>query len=211
MAWKQTDYNPIKMKTFSDIRIRTEFRRIQSVVKSRVKTFQKHQKPGEKLPAHVREMIDIMSQKNTSRRDREKAIMEYKRFLRSARGSYTQYQRYMKDSRATWRGYGLNIRSNSEFTEFFEFLEWAKSFYGGKYELNSIIESWNLSPGRVDTAKKLFELNNDSGFKDFLSWVKDGSKGKKKNITSQIENIIDVWNKAKKNPETAKSMFQALK
>ena len=152
MSWKKTDYNYNKLHKKSDSQIEEEYHRLYSRVSKRVETFSKHDKTNLK---HIRHIMTIMED-NTTRRDKEKAIMEMHRFLMLDESSYTGYQKSRRDARDYWSAFGLKFRTWKEFGTFLEFLEWVKSFQSSKYTAEAVAEAWGFSNGTVASAMETY-------------------------------------------------------
>lgn len=153
MPWDITDYNLNKLGNKSNKEINAEYNRIKKMIQKRVKTFERH---GVTTARHINAIKETM-RGNDSRRDRERAIMEMRRFINMDTSTYRGYIKARQAGLETWRGFGAENLTGENIELFFDFLEWVKSFSGGKYEINSVIQAWNMSGKDVTKAQSLFD------------------------------------------------------
>ena len=159
MAWKVTDYNLNLLHKKTDRAIEKRYGELSQRVSRMVSTFERH---GVN-PRHVQNIREVLNASNETRRDKEKAIMELRRYTLLETASYTQYSETQREAKQTWKAMGIGRGySEEKWNNFFEFLDWVKSFSGGRYELNSVKEAWKLSGQRVTEAEEIWEtLDND--------------------------------------------------
>ena len=153
MAWKVTDYTLQNMKNKSDTSINEEYRRIRNTVAKRVATFEKHNLGN--LP-HVK-AVKMATTDNTSRRMKERAIMDMKRFLNMESSSFTSYNKTVSKTLAYWKDFGIQGLNRGNLSEFYDFLTWVKSFMGDKYLPENVAEAWTYARGDVESAKEFFD------------------------------------------------------
>ena len=152
MAWKQTDYNLNTIHKKSRQSINAEYQRMRKMVQRRVATFEKHSLGN--IP-QIREMKEILQNPNKTRRQREMAIMEFRRFSISETSSYTKYVKSLEDTMETFRGMGVSVNKQN-IGEFLSFLDWVKSFTSYNYEINSVKVAWKQAKGNVEGAMEMF-------------------------------------------------------
>ena len=154
MAWKQTDYNLNTIHKKSAKAINAEYKRLHKSVSARVSTFEKHHMGGIQ---EIREMRQVLSNQNKSRRDKEMAIMEMRRFTQGETKSYTHYVKNLSDTIETLRGYGMSVNEKN-IGEVLSFLDWVKSFTSYNYQLNVVIHAWKQAKGNVEGAMEIFKM-----------------------------------------------------
>ena len=150
-GWKITDYNPTAISKKTTSAVDKEYARMRRNVSRRISTFEKHGLGGLSHVKAVKTAIDG----NVSRRDKEHAIMEMKRFLYLDTSSYTKYRAYRAQKVAEWKARGVNVTAET-YGAFTEFLEWAKSFFQGNYTISDIKEAWEKASGDLDAAMDFF-------------------------------------------------------
>lgn len=150
-GWKITDYTAQNIRKKTTSAINKEYERMRKNVGRRVSTFEKH---GLGKLKHVKAVKTAMDG-NMSRRDKERAILEMKRFLYLETSSYTSYVRYRKEEVAKWQDRGVNVTA-STYDAFTDFLEWSKSFYKGKYVVDDVKQNWNKVSGDLEAAIDFF-------------------------------------------------------
>lgn len=150
-GWKITDYTAQNIRKKTTSAINKEYERMRKNVGKRVSTFEKH---GLGKLSHVKAVKTALDG-NMSRRDKEHAILEMKRFLYLDTSSYTAYVRYRKEEVARWQEEGVNVTA-STYEAFTEFLDWSKSFYKGKYVVSAVKEKWNEVSGDLEAAIDFF-------------------------------------------------------
>lgn len=159
MGWKITDYNLNTMHKKSDYAVEKRYQELQRRVRRDVQNFERH---GVN-PRHVQNIKTVLDAPNLTRREKEKAIMELRRFTMLDTSTYSKYSAVQREARQTWRLMGVGRGySKEKWNNFFQFLDWVKSFTGGRYELNSVKEAWEMSGQRVAEAEEIWEtLDND--------------------------------------------------
>ena len=159
MAWKVTDYNLNTIHTKSEESINTEYERLRGIVGKRVETYEKH---GMGNLSHVK-VAKTATMDNNSRRMKERAIMEMRRFLNSKYSSFEKYNKSVSEGLAYWRNYGIKGLNRSNLSQFYDFLSWVKSFMGDKYRPEAVATAWTKSNGNVESAQELFVNMIDDG------------------------------------------------
>lgn len=152
MSWKQTDYNLNTIHKKSYKQINSEYNRMKNFVSRRVSTFEKHNLGN--VP-QVKEIRSILDHPNTTRREKEMAIMEMRRFTLSENSTYTAYMRSLEDTIETFQGMGANVNKGN-IVEFLQFLDWVKSFTSYNYNINDVKIAWEKSKGNIDGASDIF-------------------------------------------------------
>lgn len=150
-GWKITDYNPTAIRKKTTSSIDKEYARMRRNISRRVATFEKH---GLGKLSQVKAVKKAMND-NVSRRDKEHAIMEMKRFLYLDTSSYTKYVAYRAEQVAYWRSQGVKVTAES-YEAWTEFLEWSKDFFSGPYVINDIKNDWNRISQDLEAAVDFF-------------------------------------------------------
>lgn len=150
-GWKITDYNPTAIRKKTTASIDKEYARMRRNISRRVATFEKH---GLGKLSQVKAVKKAM-EGNISRRDKEHAIMEMKRFLYLDTSSYTKYAKYRAEQVAYWKSQGVDVTADS-YEAWTEFFEWSKSFYKERYEISDIKEKWNKVSKDLEAAVDFF-------------------------------------------------------
>ena len=159
MGWKAADYNLNLLHKKTDYAINKRFKELQARVRRDVSTFERH---GVN-PRHVQNIKAVLDAPNQTRREKEKALMELRRYTMLETHTYTSYAAAQRAAKQTWRDLGVGRGySKEKWNNFFQFLEWVKSFTGGRYELNQVKEAWDMSGQKVSEAEEIWEtLDND--------------------------------------------------
>lgn len=153
--WALNQYNRQAMEKRTNSEIDREYSRLSSQVNRRIQTFEKHNS----MPSHVRSVKEVLNNKNISRREKESAIIEMKRFQNLGTSSYTSFMKARREALAVWVDMGIPRSQLND--EFFDFLEWARSFTGFNYNANAIKQAWETSGSRpsarnAESAKEIF-------------------------------------------------------
>ena len=159
MAWKVTDYNLNTIHNKPEESINNEYDRLKRIVNKRIATFEKH---GMSNLPHVK-AVKTATQDNNTRRMKERAIMEMKRFTNLEYSSYAADRKGMSKTIAYWKSYGIKGLNTGNVSEFFEFLEWVKSFMGDRYKSTSVAQAWKSANGDYESAKEIFDSMMDDG------------------------------------------------
>ena len=153
MSWRITDYNLNKMSAKTTDSINKEYNRLKNIVSRRISTFEKHNLQNLSQVRSVKANI----QDNDTRRQKERAILEMKRFLNLDVSSYEGFKKSMKSTISFWSEFGIENLNMGNIENFLNFLEWVKSFMGSKYNASAVSEAWVHSNGSVESAREIFD------------------------------------------------------
>lgn len=142
--WALNQYNRQAMEKRTNSEIDREYSRLSSTVKKRVQTFEKH---SNKLPTHVKAVKEIVDRENASRREKESALIEMRRYLNLDTSSYTKFAKIRRQATRVWIDIGLTRADLTE--DFFDFLEWTRSLQGYQYNANAVKEAWQESANLI--------------------------------------------------------------
>lgn len=152
MAWKVTDYNLNTIHNKPEEAINNEYERLRKIVNRRIAVFEKH---GMGNLSHVK-AVKTATFDNGNRRMKERAIMEMKRFTNLEYSSYSAYKKGISKTVTYWKSYGIKGLNSSNISEFFDFLDWVKSFMGSKYKASTVAQAWQSASHDYESAKEIY-------------------------------------------------------